>query len=335
MQSLKTLAMELCRFSPRQLEGEKRTATCLKQMLVAAGIQHDIQRYRLQIPFILSAELFVNGERHVPPQIEGSAFVSGDILPDSPIIDSRGPSADGNAYGRSILACNPDCPAPSQANFYRVPAIAISPALRAMIEENQANFTGRVDVEMYEHISENILVGNAKDPRSIVLTHYDSIKRGALDNASGVAVVMACMLRYRERLSETLFALCGSEELSHDEPFYGGYGYRVAEDALASAFELAESIHVVDSVGNRPPKVIEEREDNSSDDQALFNIALLAASPLRHRERWRKKIRIYGGDDIPQGMFTVYHSDLDDGSLLHDAFLEQTLSALNDRLTGQ
>lgn len=335
MRQMMDLIESICQFSPRQGEGERHTAQYIKELLATKQIACISQFYRTSIPIILAAELTVGDQMYRTPTIAGCSFVSGTIEPTSPIVDARGSSSEGNAMGTSLLACNPQCLEASQANFYSVPAIAIPPWIQERIVTNNIPFHGKVDVMLQEHTSENILVGNVQNPRAIVLTHYDSIGYGALDNASGVAVVLSCLQRFRERLQDTLFALCGSEELSHERNPYHGYGYRIAEQGYLAAFENADSIHIVDSVGNRPPKIIEEKASNSQEDRELFERALSAAAPLHHSTHWRNKIRIYGGDDIPMGMFTVYHSNLDNGDMLREDFLEQTLVALHKQLQNK
>src|SRR3989338_3489371 len=137
MSNLMTIVKDICQFSPRQFEGETHTAEYLRKILTKESIHYEIQKYRLRIPVILSAELTVGDAHFEPPIIEGCSFVGGEILDKSSIVDSTESSEEGNKIGKSILSCNVECPGASQANFYQIPAIAIPPFLKEKIEKEQ------------------------------------------------------------------------------------------------------------------------------------------------------------------------------------------------------
>ena len=96
----------------------------------------------------------------------------------------------------------------------------------------------------------NILVGNLVNPKAILLTHFDSIGPGALDNASGVAVSMAVLVNNPGFIRNNLVVFSGCEEKSHEKPIFWGYGYRQFEKKYGPLLQFCKAIYVVDSIGN-------------------------------------------------------------------------------------
>lgn len=96
----------------------------------------------------------------------------------------------------------------------------------------------------------NILVGNLVNPRSILLTHFDAIGPGALDNASGVAVCLKVLIENPDFIKDNLVVFSGSEETSQEKPIYWGYGYRQFEQKYGRLLKNCRGIYVVDCVGN-------------------------------------------------------------------------------------
>ncbi len=96
----------------------------------------------------------------------------------------------------------------------------------------------------------NILVGNLVKPKSILLTHFDAIGPGALDNASGVAVCLKVLIEQPDFIKDNLVVFSGSEETSQEKPIYWGYGYRQFEKKYGRLLRKCRAIYVVDCVGN-------------------------------------------------------------------------------------
>jgi len=96
----------------------------------------------------------------------------------------------------------------------------------------------------------NILVGNLLNPRFVILTHFDAIGPGALDNASGVAVCLKILINNQDFKKNNLVIFSGSEEKSKEKPIYWGYGYRQFEAKYQNLLKQSRAIYVVDCVGN-------------------------------------------------------------------------------------
>ncbi|MFH0943298.1 MAG: M28 family peptidase [Candidatus Beckwithbacteria bacterium] len=96
----------------------------------------------------------------------------------------------------------------------------------------------------------NILAGNLVKPWSILLTHFDAIGPGALDNASGVAVCLKILIERSDFAQDNLAVFSGSEETSKERPIYWGYGYRRFEQKYGRLLKNCRAIYVVDCVGN-------------------------------------------------------------------------------------
>ena len=94
-----------------------------------------------------------------------------------------------------------------------------------------------------------ILIGNIKTPRNIIFSHFDSIGNGAIDNASGTAIMIQVILSNKKSLKDNLFVFDGNEEISYDKPVYWGKGYRNFEKKYGKQISKAEKLIVIDCVG--------------------------------------------------------------------------------------
>lgn len=287
------------------------------------GISFNIEEYETVIPIIHSARLELGSSLYESPDVEGCSLVGGYIGSSAGIADSTCPSPYLYEDYTSLITHNPYSPTASPATFFRIPALAVAKHVHekilAMQQQGNVRFQGSVQVEKQSHTGRNILVGNVNNPKTLFITHYDSINKGALDNASGVAVVQHAIVNMQESIRDTLFAICGTEELSYDE-LYWGNGYRALEKSMPRLFKNADKIVVVDSVGNAAPNVMTAKTDKE---------ICHAAIPLHNFRDVQEKIRVIIGDIYGKnGLFSVYHSWDDDGRNLSEEYLQSTRDIL-------
>lgn len=164
------------------------------------------------------------------------------------------------------------------------------------------------------------MIGDAKSADVLCVTHYDCLKKGALDNASGVAVLLQAAERIRNDLGRVLVAFCGTEEICCERGHYGGRGYSALRIEYPEVFQRVQKIVVVDSVGNVEPRVLKGSEDPTC----------YSALPISSFGEVRHKVHLVFGD--MKGLMSVYHSDDDDGHTLSEAHLEQTVDVLSSQL---
>ena len=117
---------QICSFSPRQGEGETRTAEYLIQYLRDRGHDLKIQEYDTIVPIVRAARLRVNDQTFQVPQVEGCSIESGEIGGKIAFEDPTQPSQGLESFFTSVIAHNPHCKAASQATFYSVPAVAVT-----------------------------------------------------------------------------------------------------------------------------------------------------------------------------------------------------------------
>jgi len=232
----------------------------------------------------------------IPIEAEACGFVSGKIEGKDNIVSCTIQSA--LPPGLPLISFNPRCAAISAGDHYFSPALAVS---HEGIDKILAakDVRGDVVIEKVEHTSANILIGNSIAPRCIVFSHYDSIKKGAIDDASGVAVMLRTLLENNKLLEETLFVIAGNEELSFRNPIYWGFGYQAFEDAYGAAMRQAEKIVVVDCVGYGTPSILK--------DDPIVSFAF----PLVENPAYGAKTSLLSGSY--EALMGIYHSDLDDG----------------------
>ena len=279
-------------FSPRQLEKEKKSADFIISCLKNNNISYYQDYFWSRVPKIEKAILKVD-KREIPCQ--GCSFVSGEIKDKDYLISSLIPSR--FFLDKANINFNPKCSQISLSNFYFAPAIAISRDKVPLILRAK-KVEGKLMVKKVNHRAVNILVGNKKDPKNICFAHYDSILKGAIDNASGVAVMMAVILAQPERLGQNLFVFSANEELSYDRPTYWGHGFRIFERKYKKILEKVKKIIVLDCLGNGKTKIFKN------------DYSIYLAFPIKNRDKWKKKILILAGD--VEHLMSVYHSNADD-----------------------
>lgn len=290
-------------FSPRQFEGETKTRFFIEDYLNRMDKNYLIQKFNTYIPKSKKCVLKVDGEniQCLPCTFKVGKIDKGNILLDA--LKYNG------LKNIKAIAYNSKCKSISLCTFFFYPSLAISPKYANKIK-NSKNINGFVKVEKTKHQSANILVGNTINPEKIIFTHYDSIGKGAVDNASGVAVA----LKLIENLSKnSLVVLAGNEELSYDQPIYWGHGYRVFEKKYFNLLNKCKKIIAIDSVGNDRTAVFDKRN------KKIMKIGF----PFKNSSMLKNKFFcISGGFDK---LMEVYHSDRDNFSQIKSKYLKEAL----------
>lgn len=298
----------LIQFSPRQLKGETKAALFIISLLEKNKVPYFLQEFNIKIPVVKKVTLKADKKEI---ECDGCCFVSGEISDKEYIISSSFPSI--ICQNNANLNFNPKCSTISNNNYYFAPAISITH--KSLFEILKAkNIKGRVDVVPTNHKAINILVGNKKNPKFICFAHYDSIKKGAIDNASGVALLMDIILSNPDKLKNTLYVFSASEELSYDKPIYWGHGFRVFEKEYYQLLKKVEKIIVIDSIGNGQTVVLNDME------------IIKLGFPIKNMKKLAKKIILITGDF--EQLMTVYHSDIDDGRGIKKKYLDEAYSIL-------
>src|SRR6266446_4657729 len=210
---------KLLEFSPRQGENETQTREFICSILDKEKIAYELEKFVTQLPKVEKASLIVDGKNI---SCEPTGFVSGQINNKHSLISSLISSQ--LTINQPNINFNPECDAISLSNFYFAPSLAVSKHDLPEILESR-KISAELKVNPVEHESANILVGNTKNPKNILIAHYDCHKTGATDNASGVSVLMSLILGLPQTLKNTLYVFSGNEEISYDQPIYWGHGF--------------------------------------------------------------------------------------------------------------
>lgn len=166
----------------------------------------------------------------------------------------------------------------------------------------------------------NIMVGNRTTPQGIVFAHMDSVETGAIDNASGVSVMLGTLVEHPELLKRNLFVFSAGEEMSFDTPTYWGHDFRVFEKKLPRLFKTAKQIIACDSLGHAPTECVSGAESEE----------VYLGFPIASYATYKHKIFLFGGSY--QALLPVYHSKIDDGRLLKKEWLDEAQEMLTRRL---
>lgn len=286
----------LAALGERQRKTETKAARLIRGELKKFAVPYAVEKFITYVPQFIHAEVIADGK--IIPAIPTS-FVSGEIHDKNAIISSMISSQ--RFIDDANINFNPYCHTISRSNHYFAPSCAVAPKHLQKICTAQ-NVRATVRVKKMRHESQNILVGNIKNPRVVFMGHYDSFGPGVIDNASGTALLMQLAVAHPEMLRDNLIIIAGNEELSYDHPLYWGHGYRVFEQKHPSLMKKARALVGVDCVGHAPTILY--------NDPATVRLAI----PLTHREQWVKKMFLLAGD--LSVMNPVYHSAADDGSII-------------------
>jgi hypothetical protein len=245
---------DLIKIAPRRGKKEQEAAQLIKSYLDKADIKHTSQNFETEIPVIKSAFLHADG-KEIP--CIGCSFKSGKISSKAPIINPyKSPDID---YTEKIVF-NPISVGICLNSYQDVPAVAINRESFIDLLMSQ-KYEASIKVNRERYSSENIIVGNTKDPRAIVVAHYDSIVgSGAVDNAAAVDVLYQTILARPDLLENNLFLFAGNEEESYSSS-YGFYGFEVFDREYRHTMLSAEKITVLDGVGVGKPTIVSHHTD--------------------------------------------------------------------------
>lgn len=304
---------KLCSFAPRLGKNEKLAADFIIKTLSANGIKYYSQKFKATIPIWKKADLFVDGDRI---ECKNTSLVSGHILGKENIVSSFASLDEGkNKYNINF---SPLADIICMADFYRHPSVAVKYSDLPKILKAK-DVQGEVVVEKFTYDSQNILVGNRKNPKFLVFVHYDCIGAGgAVDNASGVSVAMHAIFNYPEILDHTLFIFSGCEEIAYDNYKINGIGFRKFEQTFFLIMKKAKRIYVLDGVGNGAP--------HFTQDFNLLDVTL----QVKMLKSIQKNVFLMQGD--VDKIMDVYHSDKDTIDQLRESYLKESSGFLFDNI---
>lgn len=297
----------------RQFSAAKKAAELIKNELTKNGISFESQYFNVEIP---RGKSLLKVDGRIIPSLPTS-YISGKINSNFSMVSSLIPSR----YLIDVpnINFNPQCSAISRSNMYFAQSVAIARADVSKVLSGK-KIVGNVVVSKIKTVNEQILVGNTRNPKKTFFCHYDSIGKGAIDNASGVVLLLQNIFSNPKSLENNLFVFDGNEELSYDFPTYWGRGYREFFSNKKSVFlknrmkSKIENIYVVDCVGYGDLTLYS--------DKRISNLAF----PVPENLIGGAKVNILSGRY--EKLMEVYHSDLDDGGMIEEKYLLMALKKL-------
>ncbi|MFZ8856393.1 MAG: hypothetical protein ACO2OX_04370 [Candidatus Nanopusillus sp.] len=296
---------DLEKFSPRNNEESlNNTSKYIKENLEKVGIDFFNQYFKVSIPFDEESYILLdNGEKIIG---KANSFVSG-YFEEKNIYSSQNinqeiriPHINYNQYYDVF----------SGVIFCDFPVINIKKSdLIKIINSEEIKVYVNVKRKLIK--TENILVGNIKNPKNIIFTHFDTIFNGALDNSSGTATLLYGIINNKININENLIVFSGCEELSYDRPYYWGYGYRVFEYEYKEILEKSKKIIVYDMLGHSKP--------------ILTKDYIKEAFPIMSEYLYEKSILI---SESNNDWIKFYHSDADTIDKINEDYIEEGLNLL-------
>jgi len=296
---------DLEEFSPRNnQESINKTIKYIKENLEKVGIDFWDQYFDVPIPFDEGSYIILdNGEKIIG---KANSFVSG-YFEEKNIYSSQNIKQEINI---PHINYNQYYDAFSGVIFYNFPVINIKKSDLIKVITSQK-------IEVYVNVkktlikTENILVGNVKNPKNIIFTHFDTIFNGALDNSSGTATLLYGIISNKINIKENLIVFSGCEELSYDNPYYWGYGYRFFEYQYKEILEKSERIIVYDMFGHSEPILTKEY--------------IKEAFPIMSGYLYDKSIQITESNN---DWIKFYHSEADTIDKININYIKQALDLL-------
>lgn len=284
------LASKLADLSPRRADSEREAAQLIKQNIDQDFIE---QSYEVVYPDFQEWFLKVDGQKIncLPGGLRSGR------IEEKNVVNSIHNGQEDVKY--PAISFNPYAEGLSAATFYSSPVLAVDPADIDKVL-NADKIEGELKVEWKSEESSNIIVGNKEDPEKIVMTHYDSLWGGFIDNGFSVSLLVNILDEID--LDKNLVVFAGSEEISHESPYHC-YGYRRFEARYSDALQKADQICVVDSLGRGEQKVIESRE-------------IVEKAIVFSQSRFMEKTKLLASKY--HDVLDIYHSPLDKPEALTD-----------------
>ena len=296
---------DLEKFSPRNnQESLNNTSKYIKQNLEKVEIDFFDQYFSVSIPFDEGSYIILdNGEKIIG---NVNSFVSG-YFEEKNIYSSQNINQEINI---PHINYNQYYDAYSGVIFYDFPVINIKKSdLIKVINSEEIKVYVNVKRKLIKN--ENILVGNIKNPKNIIFTHFDTVFNGAVDNSSGTATLLYGIINNKINIKENLIVFSGCEELSYDRQYYWGYGYRVFEYEYKEILEKSEKIIAYDMFGHSKPTLTKEY--------------IKEAFPIMSEYLYEKSIQI---SESNNDWIKFYHSDADTIDKINEYYIEEGLELL-------
>jgi len=296
---------DLEKFTPRNNEESlNNTSKYIKENLEKVGIDFFDQYFKVSIPFDEGSYILLdNGEKIIG---KANSFVSG-YFEEKNIYSSQNISQE---IRIPHINYNQYYDAFSGVIFYDFPVINIKKSdLIKVINSEEIKVYVNVKRKLIK--TENILVGNIKNPKNIIFTHFDTIFSGALDNSSGTAALLYGIINNKININENLIVFSGCEELSYDRPYYWGYGYRVFEYEYKEILEKSKKIIIYDMFGHSKP--------------ILTKDYIKEAFPIMSEYLYEKSTQI---SESNNDWIKFYHSDADTIDKIKEDYINEGFELL-------
>ncbi len=292
----------------RQNKTTKLAYKVITDLLLSHNIEFITKKYQVYLPVFKKSYLKVDGE-NIPclptgltsGKINTAGIVTTSLISSKVFLDIP------------HINFNPKCKIISRANFSFSPSLAVPrDSIEKICKEKIIN--GKIEVVKEKQEALQILVGNNRNPKNIIFSHFDSIGSGAVDNASGTALMLEMIIKNRKLLNDNLFVFDGNEEISYDLPIYWGKGYRNFERKYPKQISGAKKLIVIDCIGYDKTITLSGKTNSK---------IIKLAFPIKKIDGYYSKIKLITSDY--DKLMEVYHSDLDQVGLIKEKYMKQAL----------
>ncbi|MFA6089304.1 MAG: hypothetical protein WC755_05545 [Candidatus Woesearchaeota archaeon] len=212
MTKIISLAKKICSFGERQDKNLQLAITFIEKFLLKNDISYVISKYNVVVPKFIKSELKVDKKiiNCSPSGLTSGKITTKKII--NNLIEQK--------KEQKNINFNPLCKEISRMNFYKKAALTIKRDDVQKIK-NSKKIDAILIVKKKKEIRKQILIGNLKNPQTIIFTHLDSLGgESATDNAISNALILEIVRNNKNILNNCLFVYDSCEELSLNDNIY-------------------------------------------------------------------------------------------------------------------
>ncbi len=234
---------KLSLLSPRICDKEIASKEYIIKRLESRGIEFYIQEFKVTHPKFIDWKLYdvASEVKCLPSGLKSGKLKKLDVINSLDFMDED--------YEEDNINYNPFAIGISTPNIFNSRALSID-----VKDKNKEFKEGYLKVKKFRFKSSNIMYGNFRNPKLIILSHYDSLWGGVIDNGFSVAILINLPKRF---LKHVLVVLAGSEEVCYEKPNWS-YGYIKFQEEFK---ELSgRRLIIMDTVGQTKLRVYRKKE---------------------------------------------------------------------------
>jgi hypothetical protein len=143
--------------------------------------------------------------------------------------------------------------------FYNTIALSVSKEDAKKVLEAKEVY-GELKVKIKDVKNKNFVLGDLDKAKVGMVIHYDALWYGAIDNTSSFGLMLYMLKERKIDLNKVAVFLIGFTEVTYYWPEYWDYSFTRVKEKYEEYFEKFEKVLVVDCIGYKNTKVLNDEE---------------------------------------------------------------------------